>query len=235
MVIEMDANEIRQAAFAQAKAESLDTLDRIRDVEVTPRAHRDDGLLTSWSRNMPPKPPAPTAAEVRQMIRDALAEHAQDVDGKIAAAKAEHRAEHSGLWADVYGKMFSEERKRFGAEIAKLRSEHDLRISALLAEVEKLQRGPAVTVLPRSSTCRLCCGACVMPDPDEDRPLSAEAQAILRHAVVTQLRDDAAELAELCKEEPLPELPVSMLKLFRLLRRERDRSRRLLGLVAKGI
>jgi hypothetical protein len=88
MVIEMDANEIRQAAFAQAKAESLDTLDRIRDVEVTPRAHRDDGLLTSWSRNMPPKPPAPTAAEVRQMIRDALAEHAQDVDGKIAAAKA---------------------------------------------------------------------------------------------------------------------------------------------------
>jgi hypothetical protein len=67
------------------------------------------------------------------------------------------------------------------------------------------------------------------------RPLSAEAQAILRHAVVAQLRDDAAELAELCKEEPLPELPVSMLKLFRLLRRERDRSRRLLALVAKGI
>jgi hypothetical protein len=73
------------------------------------------------------------------------------------------------------------------------------------------------------------------PDRDDDRPLNAEALAILRHAVVAQLRDDAAELAELCKEEPLPELPVSMLKLFRLLRRERDRSRRLLGLVAKGI
>jgi hypothetical protein len=27
-----------------------------------------------------------------------------------------------------------------------------------------------------------------MPDPDDDRPLSAEAQAILRHAVVAQLR-----------------------------------------------
>ena len=52
---------------------------------------------------------------------------------------------------------------------------------------------------------------------------------------VADLRASAAELTELCKEEPLPELPVSMLKLFRLLRRERDRSRRLLALVAKGI
>ena len=74
-----------------------------------------------------------------------------------------------------------------------------------------------------------------MRDHPDDRPLSAEALAILRHAVVAQLRDDAAELTALCVEEPLPELPVSMLQLFRLLRRERDRSRRLLGLVAKGI
>jgi hypothetical protein len=72
-------------------------------------------------------------------------------------------------------------------------------------------------------------------DHDDDRPLGAEAKAILRHAVVADLKADAAELGELCKEEPLPELPVSMLKLFRLLRRERDRSRRLLALVAKGI
>jgi hypothetical protein len=72
-----------------------------------------------------------------------------------------------------------------------------------------------------------------VPDPgDRPGPLALD---LMRRATVAQLRDDASELAELCKEEPLPELPVSMLKLFRLPRRERDRSRRLLGLVAKGI
>jgi hypothetical protein len=68
---------------------------------------------------------------VEKQINKLLAEHIRDVEEKIAEAMAEHRAEHSGLWADVYGKMFSEERKRHAAEIEKLRSEFDLRISAL--------------------------------------------------------------------------------------------------------
>ena len=38
------------------------------------------------------------------------------------------------------GIRFSE-RQRHRAEVEKLRAEHDLRISALLSEVEKLQRG----------------------------------------------------------------------------------------------
>jgi hypothetical protein len=70
---------------------------------------------------------------------------------------------------------------------------------------------------------------------DPDNKLGTIALSWLAASRVADLRASAAELAELCKEEPLPELPVSMLKLFRLLRRERDRSRRLLGLVAKGI
>jgi hypothetical protein len=70
---------------------------------------------------------------------------------------------------------------------------------------------------------------------DPDNKLGTIALSWMAASRVADLRASAAELAELCKEEPLPELPVSMLKLFRLLRRERDRSRRLLGLVAKGI
>ena len=70
---------------------------------------------------------------------------------------------------------------------------------------------------------------------DPDNKLGTIALSWMAASRVAGLRASAAELAELCKEEPLPEPPVSMLKLFRLLRRERDCSRRLLGLVAKGI
>ena len=72
---------------------------------------------------------------------------------------------------------------------------------------------------------------------EDDRPLSAEAQAhyrrILSHAVVADLRRDADELSELCLEQPIPELAsVSILKLYRLLLRERDRCHRLLALLS---
>ena len=70
---------------------------------------------------------------------------------------------------------------------------------------------------------------------DPDNKLGTIALSWLAASRGADLRASAVELAELCKEEPLPELPVSMLKLFRPLRRERDRSRRLLGLVVKGI
>ena len=71
-------------------AEARETLARTAHIEVVRRDHRDDGLLTEWSVGMPPKPPPPTAAEVRQMIRDALAEHARDVDSRVAAALAKY-------------------------------------------------------------------------------------------------------------------------------------------------
>jgi len=50
---------------------------------------------------------------------------------------------------------------------------------------------------------------------------------------LADLRDDAAELASLIAglNEPLPQLTsVSMLKLYRLLQTERERSRRILAL-----
>jgi hypothetical protein len=71
--------------------------------------------------------------------------------------------------------------------------------------------------------------------PDPDNKLGTIALSWMAASRVADLRASAAELAELGKEGPLHELFVSMLKLFCLLRRERDRSRRLLGLVAKGI
>jgi hypothetical protein len=72
-----------------------------------------------------------------------------------------------------------------------------------------------------------------MTQPDDK--LGPLALDLLARSRIIEMRERAEELADLCKEEPLPELPVSMLKLYRLLRRERDRSRRLLALVAQGI
>jgi hypothetical protein len=130
LVIEMSADEIRKAAFAEAKAQSYETLDRVRDIEVTLRAyHDDDGMLTSWSRNMPPKPkpvPPPTIAEIEALV-----------DGKISAAINQHKE----IWRDVLAQALASERQRHRAEVEKLRSEHDLRIAALLQATEKLERG----------------------------------------------------------------------------------------------
>ncbi len=80
------------------------------------------------------QPRALTALDVRRMIDDTFLDPVR---------------------LDSHGKLISDERKRWGAEIDKLRSEHDLRISALLGEVDKLQRqnsgdSAAVIDLPRS-------------------------------------------------------------------------------------
>jgi hypothetical protein len=137
-VTEMTSDEVK-AAFIEARAESLEILERTADIEVGHRSHDDDGHLTAWSKTMPPRPkpvPPPTIAEVEALI-----------DGKISAALATY---HEGksmrpLTREVVAAALHEIRKQvraeFAAEIDKLRSEHDLRISALLAEIEKLQRG----------------------------------------------------------------------------------------------
>jgi hypothetical protein len=73
---------------------------------------------------------------------------------------------------------------------------------------------------------------------DPDSKPGELAQTLMAASRVVDLRSDADELADLVREiqRPLPELTsVSMLQLYRLLRRERDRSRRLLALVARGM
>jgi hypothetical protein len=68
-------------------------------------------------------------------------------------------------------------------------------------------------------------------DRDDDRPLSAEAQAILRHATIADLRSVADEPAALiaARERPIPELPDDAEKrasrLLVLLQQSRDRER----------
>jgi hypothetical protein len=71
----------------------------------------------------------------------------------------------------------------------------------------------------RSSTCRAV----------GDRPLSTEAQAIMRHVVVADFRSDAAELTELLAEpEPLPKLAaVSVMTIYRRLVEEHQTNQRL--------
>ena len=149
MVTAMNADQ-RKAAFAEAKARSYQTLARVAHVTVEHRTHRDDGMLTEHSVNMPRKPPPPTMVEIEQKIAASLA----DIDSKIAAALAE-QARGQQAFVDgriaaaltddnrlnAHGKVISDERKRWRAEIEKLRSEHDLRLSALLQATEKLERG----------------------------------------------------------------------------------------------
>ena len=130
MVMIMDAEE-RQAILDQARA----TLHRVRDVRVERRDHGAE----YWERPEPapapaPQPHQPTVAEIEALRSQ---DWARFVDGRITATIAAH----DELWRDVHGAVIAEERKRWRTEVEKLRSEHDLRISALLSEVEKLQRG----------------------------------------------------------------------------------------------
>ncbi|MCK1417924.1 hypothetical protein ACVWZV_008581 [Bradyrhizobium sp. GM5.1] len=74
-----------------------------------------------------------------------------------------------------------------------------------------------------------------------DRPLSAEALDIMARATVAQMRGDAAELADLCRAvlAALPEFSRDTtereLELLDLLQFERERSRRLLALIAGNL
>jgi hypothetical protein len=56
-------------------------------------------------------------------------------------------------------------------------------------------------IAARSSICQRChCRVRAVRDRDDDRPLGAEAQAIVRHAVIADLKADADELAKLFAE-----------------------------------
>jgi hypothetical protein len=101
MVITMTSNEIK-AAFAHAKAQSYETLERVADVEVVHRSHHDDDALLAWRRKMPAPAPVPTltSADVHQMILDHFAHPAR---------------------LDEEGKFVSAERKRWRGELDKLR------------------------------------------------------------------------------------------------------------------
>lgn len=79
-----------------------------------------------------------------------------------------------------------------------------------------------------------------MHDPDDDR-LDALAIDLMQRATINQIRDDAAELFELCKGlQPSPDFlpPLSdnrnerQTELLKLLLIERERSRKLLALLA---
>jgi hypothetical protein len=112
------AKEILDEAYA--------TIKRLADLKVVHRGPADDPLLR-WSSGMPKPQPAPrpkvmTVTEISQMIAAAL-------------------EEHDTIWREVIGQFAGAERKRWRDEIAKLKTEFEMRIGALLGEVDKLQRG----------------------------------------------------------------------------------------------
>jgi hypothetical protein len=135
----MDA-EARKAAFAEAKAESLEALERTASIKVEYRDHDDDGMLSRWSRTMPPKPAPPTVEEVEAIVAD-----------RVSAAISEH----NDVWREVIAQALASERQRHRGVVEQL----DLRLSALLSEVTKRQTVEAeprdgiidLPMLPRSA------------------------------------------------------------------------------------
>jgi hypothetical protein len=113
MVISMD-DEARRAAFAEAKARSLETLERVADVTVEHRDHSGE----YWERPKPapvptPQPRSPTVAEIEmQRSRDWTA----FVDSRIEHALAE-RAWRDEARMEATGKALGEIRKQLRAEI----------------------------------------------------------------------------------------------------------------------
>jgi hypothetical protein len=136
VVTDMDA-EARKAAFAEAKARSLDALARTADVKVEPRDHG----VEYWQRPEPapapvPQPNQPTVAEI-EMLRSQ--DWARFVDGRLSAALAAH----DELWRDVIGAVIAEERKKMRAEIS-------AEVGQLRADVtvQKAHAGGDVVELP---------------------------------------------------------------------------------------
>jgi len=114
-------SEARKAVFLAARAESLEILERTAGIEIEYRHHDEGGHLTSWSKTMPPKPAPPPPLSVA------------DVECKIADALP-------GV-ATVIHEVRQQLRAEFAAEIDKVKNAHDLYRAALLARIEKLERG----------------------------------------------------------------------------------------------
>jgi RNA-binding protein YhbY len=96
-------SKARRAAFSEALAQSLETLERTATVRVERRDH-DDDALTRWRAGMPKSAPTLTAAAVEE---------------KIAEAVAAHRA----VWIDVQARAIAHERQLHRNGVAKTRAE----------------------------------------------------------------------------------------------------------------
>jgi hypothetical protein len=119
LVIEMNA-EARKAAFAEARAESCEILERTADVTVENRDHGAE----YWERPKP-KPAA------RNVINDHVLTDAetlrweQYINGRISAANSAR----DEFWRDVLGGLISEVRKQLRSEIVE-------QVGSLRADVE---------------------------------------------------------------------------------------------------
>ena len=105
--------------------EAYATINRLADLKFVHRGPADDPLLR-WSAGMPnpeptPRPKVLTITEINQMIASAL-------------------EDHDTIWREVIGRFAGVERKRWRDEITKLKTEFELRIGALMGEVDTLQR-----------------------------------------------------------------------------------------------
>ena len=102
--------------------EAFATLDRVAHVTVEHRAHRDDGLLTQHSVNMPEpsSPPLPsrtlTDYEIARMIADAVAAQPRALTSGEIEALIDRRV---NVLSDATGDALSEVRKQLRGEIAK--------------------------------------------------------------------------------------------------------------------
>lgn len=95
-----------------------ETLARVADVRVVRRVHRDDGLLTEHSVNMPRKPPPPTIDEVKQIVSDELAKQPQGMTPADVEALVERvLGRHLVLTPKAIAPILHELRQQLRAEI----------------------------------------------------------------------------------------------------------------------
>ncbi len=89
---------------------------RIADVKIEHRAHRDDGLLSDWSRGMPPK--TPTLDEVKQIVRDEIAKQPGAVtSAEIEATVERFMRKHSVVTLEAIAPVLVELRQQLRDEI----------------------------------------------------------------------------------------------------------------------
>ena len=202
---DMTTAEERKAAWIEVRAEAYERLLR---------------------RPSLPAEPAPAPVQWRTLTDSQAAriEHMLAEDRVLANARQEAVGQALGIERRRY-------RKRIEEQQAKI-DELALHIDALQAEISKLERGQGgdrngeIIELPPTQWVRV-----VRDRGDAVRAIAADLMA---RATIAGMRDDAAELVELCEERPIPPLAPDVkglaLDLMGLLVRERARSRRLIEL-----
>jgi hypothetical protein len=128
-------DERARAILDEARA----ALDRTAHVVVEHRDHDDDDALARYRRAPEPKL---SADDVTKMIRVELAKmpRALTVDD-VERVLAAHSVLTPKAAATIIGEVRAELRREFTAEIDRLKSEFDLRLSALLQATDKIERG----------------------------------------------------------------------------------------------